>query len=238
MIISWFSAGVTSAVAAHLTIEKYEDVKIIYFETGNHHEDNMRFISDCEKWFNHKIEIVQHPKHKNIESVFRERSFLNSPYGAPCTLELKKNMRRHIEKTHKFTHQVFGFEYEPREIKRAERFWKDYPHTKAIYHLIENKLNKKDCIDILSDNAIELPMMYKLGYSNNNCVGCVKGGMGYFNKIRIDFPEVFERLAKLERELNATCLNGQFLDELDPNRGRMSKPLVEDCGIFCEENYA
>jgi 3'-phosphoadenosine 5'-phosphosulfate sulfotransferase (PAPS reductase)/FAD synthetase len=105
MIISWFSAGVTSAVATHLAIEKYEDVKIIYFETGNHHQDNMRFINDCETWFNHPIEIVQHPKHKSIESVFRERKFLNSPYGAPCTLELKKNMRRHIEKTHRFTHQ-------------------------------------------------------------------------------------------------------------------------------------
>ena len=36
------------------------------------------------------------------------------------------------------------------------------------------------------------PLMYDLGYPNNNCIGCVKGGMGYWNHIRKDFPEVFE----------------------------------------------
>ncbi len=49
--------------------------------------------------------------------------------------------------------------------------------------------------------GIELPAMYKLGYRNNNCIGCPKGGMGYWNKIRVDFPEVFERMAALQREL-------------------------------------
>ncbi len=37
--------------------------------------------------------------------------------------------------------------------------------------------------------------MYDLGYPNNNCIGCVKGGMGYWNKIRKDFPEVFQKRA-------------------------------------------
>ena len=40
--------------------------------------------------------------------------------------------------------------------------------------------------------------MYKLGYNNNNCIGCVKGGQAYWNKIRIDFPETFNKMAKLE----------------------------------------
>ncbi len=34
-------------------------------------------------------------------------------------------------------------------------------------------------------------MMYRLGYVNNNWVGGWKGGMGYWNKIRVDFPDVF-----------------------------------------------
>lgn len=59
--------------------------------------------------------------------------------------------------------------------------------------------------------------MYDLGYPNNNCVGCVKGGMGYWNKIRVDFPEVFERRARQEREIGHSCIKGVFLDELDPN---------------------
>jgi len=75
--------------------------------------------------------------------------------------------------------------------------------------------------------------MYDLGYSNNNCVGCVKGGMGYWNKIRVDFPEVFENRAKLERLIGHSCIKGVFLDELEPNRGRMSDEVLPECGIFC-----
>ena len=32
--------------------------------------------------------------------------------------------------------------------------------------------------------------MYDLGYPNNNCIGCIKGGMGYWNRIRKDFPDI------------------------------------------------
>jgi hypothetical protein len=75
--------------------------------------------------------------------------------------------------------------------------------------------------------------MYDLGYPNNNCIGCVKGGMGYWNKIRQDFPEVFADRARMEREIGASCMNGVYLDELAPEAGRGLKPIVEDCGILC-----
>ena len=46
-------------------------------------------------------------------------------------------------------------------------------------------------IDSLIERAgLRLPEMYRLGYANANCVGCVKGGAGYWNKIRRDFPEL------------------------------------------------
>lgn len=54
--------------------------------------------------------------------------------------------------------------------------------------------------------GIKIPAMYKMGYNNNNCIGCVKGGMGYWNKIRKDFPEVFAQMAQIERDVGATCL--------------------------------
>ena len=58
--------------------------------------------------------------------------------------------------------------------------------------------------------------------------------MGYWNKIRIDFPDVFLKMTKLERELNCTCIKGIYLDELDPERGRQQKIIMPDCDIFCE----
>ena len=43
--------------------------------------------------------------------------------------------------------------------------------------------------------------MYRLGYENANCIGCVKGGEGYFRAIREDFPEQFEALCMVQDEL-------------------------------------
>lgn len=68
----------------------------------------------------------------------------------------------------------------------------------------------------------------------NNCIGCVKGGMGYWNHIRVDFPDVFKSRAEMERAIGASCINGTFLDELNPEVGRHAPPVVEDCGIACE----
>ena len=37
-----------------------------------------------------------------------------------------------------------------------------------------------------------------------------------------------------EREIGGSCINGTYLDELDPFRGRKDGPIVDDCGIYCE----
>jgi 3'-phosphoadenosine 5'-phosphosulfate sulfotransferase (PAPS reductase)/FAD synthetase len=237
-VVCWYSGGVTSTVATKLTLEKYDEVEIIFFETGNHHPDNKRYFKECEKWFKQSITTLQHEKFGDIYSVFKNRRFINSPYGAPCTQELKKKVRQEWERKVNFKEnyagQIFGFEAEPKEIMRAQRFEKEFPYTNPIFPLIDADLTKEDCLKILKENNIDPPIMYQLGYANNNCVGCVKGGMGYWNKIRVDFPEVFEKTAALEREIGASCINGQYLDELDPSRGRMSKPYVESCGSFCD----
>ena len=89
--------------------------------------------------------------------------------------------------------------------------------------------------------GIKIPVMYKIGYNNNNCIGCVKGGMGYWNKIRIDFPSVFEATAAIEREIGATCLKDEkgiiYLDELDPSRGDPIKEIIPDCSLICQIEF-
>lgn len=105
------------------------------------------------------------------------------------------------------------------------------------FPLIDKQLTKADAHGICASLGIKRPAMYDMGYSNNNCIGCVKGGQGYWNKIRNDFPEVFEDRAKMEREIGHSILHDEngpiFLDELDPNAGRMNEEIMEDCSIFC-----
>lgn len=257
MIIAWFSAGITSSIACKLALMQYPDdeIKIFYFDIKSAHKDNKRFIKECEQWFDQEIIIVKQKKYQDQFEVARKERFINSAYGARCTLELKRLHREEIEKQYPEANQVFGFEYEKKEINRAVRFEQQNPQAKPIFPLIDAQINKNQCADILLKNGIRLPVMYEMGYSNNNCIGCFKGGAGYWNKIRIDYPETFLKMVDLEEEIGHSCLkqkdgfkivNGVkkpkfkplFLKDLDPDKGRKEKPILPDCGTFCEIEFA
>lgn len=231
--ISWWSGGVTSAVATKLAIDSGRNVEIYFCETNQHHPDMQRFKADCERWYGQKIHTLTNMKWQSVEKVL-EHGYINSPGGAYCTKLLKKDVRIAIEKLVDFDAQVFGFEFHTKQIKRAERFKEQYPLSLAIFPLIDNLLDKTLCMRKMLNAGIELPMMYRLGFNNNNCMGCVKGGKGYWNLTRKTFPEIFERTAKLEREAGHSCINGTFLDELDPEAGRHETIELPECGIYCE----
>jgi 3'-phosphoadenosine 5'-phosphosulfate sulfotransferase (PAPS reductase)/FAD synthetase len=239
--IGWFSGGVTSAVAIKKALDDGHRLFIVYMETGSHHPDHQRFIADCEKWYGQHIYTFKNKKYKDHFDLIEKEKYINGPAGARCTLKLKKYIRFAIEPYYEYDFQVFGFEYAPKEIKRAERHTLEYPESKAIFPLIDHKLSKQDCFSILIDAGIDLPAMYKLGYSNSNCRLCVKGGMGYFNKMRLDFPDDFKRLAEIERKLGNTCLrkNGRklYLDELDPEAGRHEDISLPECGVTCPVEF-
>jgi len=110
------------------------------------------------------------------------------------------------------------------------------PEEKHLFPLIDAGICKAEAHGILASHGIARPKMYDLGYPNNNCVGCVKGGMGYWNKIRVDFPPVFLERSIMERTVGASCINGVYLDELDPDRGRDCKLILPECGVMCESN--
>lgn len=239
-VVSWFSCGATSAVATKLAVEKYPKAVVAYCDTGSEHEDNSRFMTDCAAWFGAPILTLRSAKYTDIWDVFEKTKYLAGVKGARCTTELKKLVRREFEMPDDL--QVFGFDVN--ETDRAQRFRDNNPEVSVWFPLIDAGLTKQDCLDRIRGAGIELPAMYKLGYRNNNCIGCVKGQAGYWNKIRVDFPEVFDRMAKTERLLNVaickTYAGGKsrqrlFLDELPPTMGR-HKDLEITCGLFCGES--
>jgi len=191
----------------------------------------MRFLKDCEIALNKDIEILQ-SQYKSVNDVVKQFRFINSPYGAKCTQILKKRVRKEWEHGKEDLTYIWGYDIE--EKARAERLEESMPEFKHKFPLIERQLKKEDCHGILKELGIKRPLMYDLGYKNNNCIGCVKGGMGYWNKIRKDFPEIFKERALLEREIGASCLREIYLDELDPDRGRFEDEIMEDCNIICQ----
>lgn len=237
--VVWFSCGVTSAVAAKIAVQNRSNVVVAYCDVGGEHPDNARFLKDIEVWLNHEILILKSDKYEDIWDVFHKTRYLAGVGGARCTTELKKKVRQSFQKAS--DEQVFGFD--AGEYSRIEKFKENNPEVKLWAPLYERGVSKSDCLHIIQNAGIELPMMYRLGYRNNNCIGCVKGQAGYWNKIRVDFPEVFDRMAKLERELNVALnkkyVKGKrvrvFLDELDPSAGNYKEEPDTGCGIACGE---
>ena len=232
--VSWFSAGVSSAVATRLAIDEIDEVYYIHID--DQHPDTLRFVKDCEAWFGKPITILQSPYKSVANAVYAGGSrYINGPHGANCTRWLKKRVRKEWEQEHAdLFHLRYVWGMDAGEAHRADRIRETMTEVDHSFPLIDRRIGKAEAHEILRASGIKRPAMYELGYHNNNCVGCVKGGMGYWNKIRVDFPDVFRDRAGLEREVGASCINGVFLDELDPERGRHDGPIVDECGIMCE----
>lgn len=237
--ICWLSAGVSSFVAGYLERETID--KFIYIDIADQHPDSMRFIKDCEKALCKEVEILKSSEYNSVEDcVLAFGGFENRrTHFAPCTNWLKKRVRKEWEDLHSSFDITYVWGMDCNEKHRAERLIDGMPEFKHEFSLIDNCLTKEEAHGICAELGIKRPIMYDLGYNNNNCVGCVKGGMGYWNKIRLDFPEVFESRAKLERKVGGTVLKENdgtpiYLDELEPNRGRMTDEIPTDCNIFCQ----
>ena len=226
MRVGWFSCGCSSLVACKLA----NPDKCIYIHVADQHPDTLRFLDDARGLLG-DIEVLQSDAYSSVDDVIVKTRYINGVGGAPCTLHLKKRVRQEWEQRNWARHTyVWGFDLDERN--RAERIIETMPEFDHEFPLIEANLTKADCHALCAQWGIKRPAMYDLGYPNNNCIGCVKGGMGYWNKIRQDFPDVFELRAKREREIGHSCIKGTFLDELDESAGR-EKIVVPSCSLDC-----
>ena len=237
-IAVWFSCGAASAVAAYLTVKDYADrynILIVNNPVVEQHEDNLRFLKDVEKWIGFPIIEAKSKEFPSasIIDVFEKRKYISGVHGAPCTKFLKKQARYEFESEHKIDFHILGFTID--EVARHERFTK-FERNNVIPILINAKLSKIDCFKILENAGIDLPKIYKLGYPNANCIGCVKSqSPTYWNLVRKTFPEVFNQRAEQSKRIGCKLvkLKGKriFLGEL-PIDAKGGKIKSYTCGIF------
>lgn len=247
-VVIWFSAGVTSAIAAKLACDKYRGVLPVHLvntDTGSEHPDNFRFMQDVAEWLGVSLEIIRNEKYVDTFDVYEKTRYIVGVGGARCTLELKKVPRRLYENLATDL-QVFG--YDAGEADRAARFVENNPEVTPWFPLLERGITKSEARQMLMQAGIDEPITYKLGFKNANCLarGCVKGGMGYWNHIRKVSPDVFVNMAQMEREIGHAICSTEvrdargvrvkvpvFLDELDPRAGSYEAEPAFQCGLFC-----
>lgn len=239
-IVCWFSCGAASAVATKLAIEENRrganlPLIVARIHVSDEHPDNDRFAAECETWFGVPIVSMMNEKYGgSVDEVIRVERYMAGIRGAACTRLLKKEVRQKSEQPGDL--QVFGYTAE--EQDRMDRFLDANTHVQIWGILIEKGLAKADCLAMVERAGIRLPEMYELGYQNNNCIGCLKGGAGYWNKVRVDFPLVFQKRVEQSRLLGVRLVKvGElrvFLDELPVDAGDYPTEPEIQCGIFCE----
>lgn len=258
-VIAWWSGGLDSSIVCKLCIDQFgkENVRIVFIGTKNEDEDTYRFLKDCEKWYDKEIECITSAKYKEIKEVWREYLSLNVATGAICSSELKREVRIKFGRENRFEYQAFGFD--SKEYKRANGMLKNYYFIKPIFPLIEAGHSKQQCLNMLNEAGIRIPRVYTYGFLNNNCfkTGCVQGGIGYWQKMKLEFPDKFDAMAEMEHELTnekgepVTMLKDQSKDgglvflkphpdypnmkDISMMKGRKIEPLRE-CNGFCNKD--
>lgn len=239
-ILTWFSHGAPSAVAAKKAINYLGDgneVLVVNCDTRtSEHPDNYRFSTDCERWFGQPIIHISNPRYSTVDDVFEKERYMSGVAGARCTTELKKMPRMEFARPDDI--HIFGFTVYEKD--RAADLRQRNPELRLRFLLIELGLTKTDCFLELRKAGIKMPAMYELGFENNNCPGCVKASSPwYWDLVRRHFPEVFKRRCEQSRAIGCRLVEIHhheriFLDELPI--GPFRKPRKKEnmsCGPEC-----
>lgn len=232
-----FSCGAASAVATMLDLKAHPGGVVTRCRLGGEHEDNERMHADCQAWFGQEIIVRENTKYTDHMDVWEKERFIKQHgVGASCTGRLKREPWYDFD----LPDDILVIGYTVEEQARADSLRVQNFEKTIVTPLIDAGLTKDDCLAIVQRAGIRLPTMYLLNYGNNNCLGCCKGGMGYWNKIRVDFPPVFERAARIQRGIGT---NARFwiekdgtpimLDDLDPSRGNYPAEPEIDCSMLC-----
>lgn len=206
MIIVTLSGGKASACCADWAFKNYPKEEIILYFNDTHweHPDLYRFLNDLEKYFCHKI--TYDSDGRTPEKLFYDQHALANNRMPFCSRILK------AERLQKFYKDgdtlIFGIGSE--EIHRATRLVgvyqiiaaKTHKNSKLLFPLIHENITKKDINDFLITAGIEEPILYKMGFSHNNCSGgCVRAGKKHWKLLWEKLPMVYLERERVEVEV-------------------------------------
>lgn len=239
-ILCWFSCGAPSLVAAKMAIETYgasNEVLVVCCDTRpSENSDNYRFSKAAEAYLGQPIVFIRNDKYATVDEVFERTGYMAGIAGARCTTELKKIPRQNFAKPEDI--HVFGLTVD--EWKRIHDFESRNPELRLLWILQQRRVSKQDAISLVRMEGIELPEMYRLGFDNNNCPGCVKASSPwYWDMVRTNFPEVFKRRCEQSRKLGVRLVEIRhhdriFLDELPKgpfNKQKENLSCGPECGV-------
>lgn len=180
------SGGIGSYFTLKRVLEKNnkEDVIAVFCDTLFEDGDLYRFLRDIEKKFDigiYKICVGKTP----FELAFEEQFIFNSRV-ATCSKKLKsKPFARWLKANFEPSECVIYLGIDFTETHRCEAIKRNYKPYNVEFPMCEKPyIYKYEMIEELKTEGIEVPRLYELGFSHNNCGGfCFKAGIGHFKNL-------------------------------------------------------
>ena len=200
------SGGLASAWCAGWALRTFpkKDVVLYFNDTKWEHPDLYRFLDDLEAYFNHPI--TRDSDGRSPEDLFHYNSALASDFMPFCSKVLK------VKRMQKFFNDgdslIFGIGID--EIKRKKRLIYAYQVASAklkktpklMFPLISNQVTTYSVYDFIKGTGIEIPELYRLGFTHNNCSGgCVRSGKAQWSLLLDRLPDVYAERERVENDM-------------------------------------
>lgn len=210
--IIFYSGGLGSWMTANKVIQQYgkENIVLLFTDTMIEDEDLYRFLDETSQDFG--IPVTRIADGRDVWEVFRDVKFIGNSRIAQCSHILKqKKSKQWIKENFKPDECILylGIDWTEQHRKEAPtKNWFPYPVEFPLCE--EPYINKIDIIKDLENRGIEIPRLYKKGFSHNNCGGfCVRAGQGHFITLLREMPERYKYHEEKEQEMR------EFLDRDD-----------------------
>lgn len=250
-MIVCLSGGKASAWCADWAFRHHstKDIILYFNDTKWEHPDLYRFLKDISEYYEHPIHYDSDGR--SPEDLFYDNSALANNRMPFCSRILKAERLQAF-----YEHDdVIVFGIGAGERHRAIRITEVYAQVaeernkwpKLRFPLIAHDVKQEDLDRFLRRINVEEPLLYRLGFTHNNCSGgCVRAGKKQWKLLYEKLPEVYAERERVEEDLRAYLEKDiHFLKDetLKDFRGRIERkelssyyddePEVSECIGIC-----
>lgn len=249
------SGGIGSYFTLKRVLEKQnkEDVIAVFCDTLAEDGDLYRFLDEIEERTG--VEIVRLCEGKTPFECAWEENFLYNARVANCSKKLKSRpFRKWLNENYKPDQCILYLGIDWTETHRTGAIIKNYAPYEVRFPMCEEPyIDKPIMLEELKKEGIEIPYLYKAGFSHNNCGGCcVKAGIGHWkrlletdrrkflefeNKERMIRKKIGKDVSILKRQGKPFTLR-ELRESVEANGVQLTLEDLMDvggCGCFLEE---
>lgn len=224
-----FSGGLGSWAAAKRVAAEHgtADMVLLFTDVRMEDEDLYRFLGEAPA--NVGVPLTTITEGRNPWHVFFDERFLGNSRVDPCSKILKRQMAENWLKANcdpADTTVYVGIDWseEHRFIDMRDR-WAADGWTYRAPLCEEPYLHKSAIATWCEAEGMEVPRLYKLGFSHNNCGGfCIKAGQGHYARLLAVLPKVYAKHEGMEQGIRAYL--GKDVAILTDRRGGEKKPMT------------